>query len=710
MRPSHLDFTIRIRQGSDGEHSVQVDSPAGFGERRLGLSLEAVARRRRRTGMLRATRSLASVGGDREASLPIPPAAAELEMRALGRELFDGLLGDGLAVLFERSLDAARSSGQRLRLILKVDPTSRRLAEIHGQPWEYLFYQPGGVFVATQRETPVLRQLDVERPVPRAPIEDLRILAAASSPPEVAPLDLEREIQALTKLSASHSHLDLEVLRDASLDALRETLIGHEIHVLHYMGHGDFDPETGEGTLALTGDDGTVRQVSGTRIAQVISGIRSVRLVVLNACNTARDQDAQGENPFAGVGTALVRAGVPAVIAMQAPISDLAAIAFSEVLYRRLAAGDPLDVAMSEGRQVIHAKWEHFEWGTPVLFTGTSDLDFFPRPPVEDPATAASDREAAARRHRLSRLRRAVALATACALLAAGWWGTRPATEADLLLDLKVDGVTFQLADDAVLFEGADLRELAAADLGRVVLPALADPPRRTFAADGDRPLRVRLVTAKGQPPLAFDSSFLVADTWLELHAVRDLAYALAIDLRDVPAPHASAPPAELRIQTAGPLELYGLADAPRRWLTEPGSSIELAARGRRLDLDVVFRESADATVPAGLGVAALLLSRVEERTVNEEISHRRVSTVRGGDLVTAAGTRQVEEGELLRFSTLDGSVTSLRLHAGFIHFTFRGRVAELTTEPRGGAEKSLMPRRFETWWSEPRLPAAAGS
>ncbi len=61
--------------------------------------------------------------------------------------------------------------------------------------------------------------------------------------------------------------------------------------------------------------------------------------------------------------------GVPAVVAMQRPISDRAAIGFSTAFYRHLARGDSLDIALTEGRQAIHSvRSDTCEWATPVLF------------------------------------------------------------------------------------------------------------------------------------------------------------------------------------------------------------------------------------------------------------------------------------------------------------------------------------------------------
>ena len=76
--------------------------------------------------------------------------------------------------------------------------------------------------------------------------------------------------------------------------------------------------------------------VSGETLVTLLKDLTSLRLVFLNACETARAAREDGLDPFAGVATALVRAGLPAVVAMQRPISDAASIAFSRAVHLRL--------------------------------------------------------------------------------------------------------------------------------------------------------------------------------------------------------------------------------------------------------------------------------------------------------------------------------------------------------------------------------------
>ncbi|MGC9359640.1 MAG: CHAT domain-containing protein, partial [Anaerolineae bacterium] len=85
-------------------------------------------------------------------------------------------------------------------------------------------------------------------------------------------------------------------------------------------------------------------------------------LVVLNACDTANGD-------WAGLAPALVRAEVPAVVAMQWPVEDRAAIRFARLFYRALAMGRTVDECVAEGRiGASAASADPNDWAAPVLF------------------------------------------------------------------------------------------------------------------------------------------------------------------------------------------------------------------------------------------------------------------------------------------------------------------------------------------------------
>ena len=86
--------------------------------------------------------------------------------------------------------------------------------------------------------------------------------------------------------------------------------------------------------------------------------------------------------PFAGVATTLVQAGLPAAVAMRSSISDPGAIAFSKCFYGGLAKGEPVDVAVTHGRRMIAPDCtDSLEWSVPMLFLRPGDARLFAERP-----------------------------------------------------------------------------------------------------------------------------------------------------------------------------------------------------------------------------------------------------------------------------------------------------------------------------------------
>jgi hypothetical protein len=181
----------------------------------------------------------------------------------------------------------------------------------------------------------------------------------------------------------------LERLDRATVQALRERLLGQEYHVLHFIGHGDVDPATGRGLLLFEGDRGPAsepRRVNGDEKSVLFNSVRPPRLMLLNSCSGAR---ATTKDVFIGMAQTLVQHGIAAVIAMQCPVTDSTAITFAPEFYRGLAENNPIDRAVWAGRQAVYMETSKTEWATPALFLNTTDARLFEVTPVSDDARAA---------------------------------------------------------------------------------------------------------------------------------------------------------------------------------------------------------------------------------------------------------------------------------------------------------------------------------
>jgi hypothetical protein len=381
--PGDGDFVARVIRSPAGEAEAPFVNPVSPAELD-GLWRAALAARQAQRA--RAGRDLVHEGFSRPDDL----LSAERSLEDLGGRLFKALFRGHVRSCWASSLaELAQDPSRGLRLKLHLDIADPLLAPLAELPWEYLFSLEQGGFLALQRKTPVLRHLRLPSPVVRLPAaQPLRVLIVSSQPTSMAQLDLRQEAERIAAALGSMAGVEALWLEEPSIETLRETLLRRDFHVLHLMGHGGFDAESGQGVLYFADSHGAPLPVSGTLLASHLTGLLSLRLAFVNACETACGSS---RAPFAGVAAALLRAGLPAVVAMQRPIRDDSALEFSRTVYRRLAAGDPIDAAVTEGRLAIaRGRGALLEWGTPVLFSRAEDGRLFAAEPAAAPGGRAA--------------------------------------------------------------------------------------------------------------------------------------------------------------------------------------------------------------------------------------------------------------------------------------------------------------------------------
>jgi hypothetical protein len=302
-----------------------------------------------------------------------------------GQGLFDALVADASV---RDVYSTARRDALAARRGLRVTLSLRAAPELAGIPWEYLYHRPW--FLAQNPRTPVVRFVDLEDPPPPLRVAPpLRILGMVSRPKDdaLAELDAEEEQAKLERRlgpAIEAGHVALRWLERATLPALQqEADHGENFHVFHYIGHGEYDRDTSESSLVLERADRRPHRVGGQQLGALLCGRGSLRLAVLNACETAQTAP---QDPLAGVATSLLEYDVPAVVAMQFAITDDGALTFADEFYRSLASGYAVDAAVTQARRALAAHSD-VEWGTPVLFMRVADgrlFDIQPAPPTED--------------------------------------------------------------------------------------------------------------------------------------------------------------------------------------------------------------------------------------------------------------------------------------------------------------------------------------
>jgi tetratricopeptide (TPR) repeat protein len=416
------DFSVHLDPAPDGSCAVSVRSPRGEGHGTFEIPpfTEPVRGQGETWNRQGAFRHLAA-----------PFTVAETPGLDQGKELFQALFRGEPAGLFHASLAGLRED-QGLRINIEINPRCPETALLQQLPWEQLCRPETEDFLCLSRQTPVVRSPDAHRerrPAIARPSR-IRILAVSASPSDHVALDVARERKHLEEAwKGQENHVEIVFLEGGGLATMRQALLAKPFHILHFMGHGEFDEETGQGSLLFEKDDGTGHLFEGRHLAQLLRDCATLRLVVLNACHTAEAVGTYGPSPFSGVASALVMGGVPAVVAMSGPVSDAAAVAFSRTFYERLACGDPIEAAMTEGRLAIQrAAPDEGAWATPVLFLRSPDGSLFA------PRSAVWARRAAL-------LAGATVALALIGILGSGWLGERRTSQ---VMRLNQDGVGFQ--------------------------------------------------------------------------------------------------------------------------------------------------------------------------------------------------------------------------------------------------------------------------
>ncbi|MCW2912968.1 MAG: Tetratricopeptide 2 repeat protein [Actinomycetia bacterium] len=381
-----------------------------------------------------------------------------------GRELGTGFLSGAAGEALRAELAEGAALGASLRLGVQV---ADELAHL---PWEMLIL-PGELEpLALRSRVQLFRSIDAGTTPSMAIPGPLRILVAMAAPegPDSGPmLDLEAELakilDSVERPRKGARGAYVRILNEGTLSSIRDALVQERFHVLHISCHA------APGVLLLEDEQGGVDRVTTDRfVREGLSADRGVPLLVLSGCSTALDtprtvsaqggasagaaggrtRSAESAGPegapagalsdetdaaaLAGFARGLTAAGVPSVLAMTAPITDLYATALAGSLYTELALRSAPEVlpAFCDARRRLEESRRRepagsvaaslVEWATPALFLRGPSLPLYDSadefeeiaPPVEprfaDGVPLREVGEFVGRRSELRALRRAL--------------------------------------------------------------------------------------------------------------------------------------------------------------------------------------------------------------------------------------------------------------------------------------------------------------
>lgn len=302
-------------------------------------------------------------------------------LKEIGGRLFDSLFlprpedpategDDFTTALLTVKATVAESGGGGVAIDLSEAPELSRI------PWEALYFARDDLLLGIDSGTNIVRILEWDSAPPAAVEPPLRLLVAVANID--SELEAGTEIGDLEKrlgnlLRESETSYEIAKLPRATRVELQDRIEEWRPHIIHFIGHGGFDDEQGLIYLHGSADAGGRDPVDSATLRDLVSE-HPPWLVVLNSCLSGA---AARADPFAGAAQNLIRANVPFVVAMQAPISDDAAIRFSQRFYSSLISRETVATAVTRGRHGIRMLADtslQAELITPVLYSnGTAE-------------------------------------------------------------------------------------------------------------------------------------------------------------------------------------------------------------------------------------------------------------------------------------------------------------------------------------------------
>ncbi|HEY9710485.1 MAG TPA: CHAT domain-containing protein, partial [Oculatellaceae cyanobacterium] len=311
-----------------------------------------------------------------------PVSQSSLNLVALGQQLYNALFQGSLRDSWIMAQAIAQNQGKVLRLRLGLKGT--RLPRL---PWEVL--HEGDRPLATGIEVAFSRyQLGTERKrlvtkrssgsndgSPCESDQTLRILMVIASPSDQETLELSQEANHLkNELSRrpfnNSRKIELDILEQPGREQLTQSLEQGQYQVFHYAGHSNLG-ESGGDLYLVSNKTGLTETLTGDDLAGLLAN-NNVQMAIFNSCRGAytATSNALDNRKERNLAEALVKRGIPAVLAMAERIPDEVALTLTRLFYRNLNQDYPIDLSLSRARQGLISAYgsNQLYWALPVLY------------------------------------------------------------------------------------------------------------------------------------------------------------------------------------------------------------------------------------------------------------------------------------------------------------------------------------------------------
>lgn len=312
--------------------------------------------------------------------LAVQPDQPSADLVAFGQKLYSALFQGTIrdSWLTAQGIAQHRQEVLRLRLGLKG-------SLLHRVPWEVLHAGDRplatGTDVIFSRYHSNFAGVTTPHPLtgltrdPNQPLQILMVIAAPTDQEMLAlkqeALDLQDELnKPLRHQGTWFSDIQLTLLEQPGREQLTQALEQNHYQVLHYAGHSNLGASGGSLYL-VNPQTGLTEVLNGDDLAGLLVN-NGICMAVFNSCRGVytASSEAFGNSGDGNLAEALVKRGIPAVLAMAERIPDQVALTLSRLFYRNLKQGCPVDVSLSRARQGLVSSYcsKQLYWALPILY------------------------------------------------------------------------------------------------------------------------------------------------------------------------------------------------------------------------------------------------------------------------------------------------------------------------------------------------------